>query len=108
MWPRGSVLMKKRDDLIKRLEVTKSYLEVLKKEVNDKIDISMGLVDAYIEVYEEGKQPENDAEFIKTWDLPNEVGEMATDMVNLSSKIFQTIYDLSTIDDDYDIWEETL
>ena len=33
----------KRDDLIKRLEVTRSYLEALKKEVNEKIDLSIGL-----------------------------------------------------------------
>ena len=100
--------MKKRDDLIKKLELTRSYLEVLKKEVNEKIDLSMGIINAYIEVYEEGKQPKNDAELIKTLDLPNEVGEMANYMTNLSLKIFKTIHDLSEIDDDYDIWEETL
>ena len=47
--------MEKRDDLIKKLELTRYYLEVLKKEMNEKIDLSMGIVNAYIEVYEDGK-----------------------------------------------------
>ena len=93
--------MEKRDDLIKKLELTRYYLEVLKKEMNEKIDLSMGIVNAYIEVYEDGKQPDSDAE-------PNEVGEMVMDMANMSVKMFKTIHDLSAVDDDYDIWNETL
>lgn len=100
--------MEKRDDLIKKLELTRYYLKVLKKEMNEKIDLSMGIVNAYIEVYEDGKQPDSDAELVKTLDLPNEVGEMVMDMANMSVKMFKTIHDLSAVDDDYDIWNETL
>ena len=91
--------MEKRDDLIKKLELTRYYLEVLKKEMNEKIDLSMGIVNAYIEVYEDGKQPDSDAELVKTLDLPNEVGEMVMDMANMSVKMFKTIHDLSAVDD---------